>query len=162
MSRRTTKRGPLVYLLLGAVIAIWGYIGTRVTGFFTRPQPEPPGVAQVIMPDRPASMHARRPSFEVDFPDPFALPTAWYQPKAPVPDEPSPAEPHPERPVPQLILNGIIGHTAILQSQDAQIHLVQAGDVILDVHIDRVHDDAVEGTFDGRPVMLSIGHPFDS
>lgn len=156
------QRRVLPFMLLCICLGVWGYVLYQVIQRFPQIKAEMAMEAMVVSKAAPTSS-GRSESvpepYDAAFRDPFALLPEVFPPNVAKPPNrrrlataSSEAPPVP----PSLLLNGIVGNTALLQSPKGEVHIVRAGERIEDTRVLTVQRDHVVVHFQGRSHTLHL------
>ncbi|MEM9664651.1 MAG: hypothetical protein AAF970_06950 [Bacteroidota bacterium] len=156
------KRGVLFYALLLLVVGIWGLFFYRLLlGLL------PNGAEEAVLmaaPSGPGASEALATEVAAEAPpsfrDPFRAPSGLFPPDTTalvvqLVDSVGLSEP-PEPEAPSLLLQGVVGPTALLVDSAGVIHFVQAGQELDGVRIVRVYQDSVMTRFNGDRQALTF------
>lgn len=138
---RSKPRGLVFYLLLGALVGIWGYVFHLLGQGMAEGKTGVPVRALVRSPEAAAPVQRdRQASFAEHFRDPFAPHPDLF---VPVVEEATVevAKPSPEPP--PLVLQGLFERTALLEDTYRTPFIVAAGDSIRDVRVVAVDERGV-------------------
>jgi len=152
------QRRIRLFMLLCLCLGVWGYVVSQIAEGMQQPETLPGGSFEAIDPAAesrllPSPRRWQMP-YDSSFRDPFALPVDLFARRSEEDGKTGKAPPEPAPP--PLMLQGIIGETALLLSTDGSVHLARVGDNTRDVRILEVQVDHVVVRFQHRPYTLHL------
>ena len=153
------QRRPLFYVLLVAILAIWGTVfiqlmqGSRSGDMFVEFDP-----ALHSERSAPRPLSTARIPFEATVKDPFVVPKRLLQrPRLKPVAVTKPIQESPKPPVPPpLALAGIVDDTAMLKGPNNLVVFARAGEAYFDMNITAIFPDSVHARFEGESITLVL------
>ena len=153
-----SRRGPLFYGLLCAMIFIWGKVAYDFSlGASEQDESVLPSVARAHRtPAGAVTPRVAPPDFDGEIRDPFAPPEVLFRAKPRSATALSQKKPEAAAEPPPFTLVGIVDETALLQGPGDLIVFARAGEEVFDVRFVEVAADRVVARFGGRSYTLEL------